>query len=179
MITLYSVFKEVVHFNGLDSIIESIYLEDQLGNKLGDCNVFVNPTNTKYLVGKLVIINSLTYPTEQIQELVDNGNRVVGRIKTEIEGVLLQPYIIRISTGIMYNGRTVEGKVGEDVVLQDYCSFPDSVLYFPKLDPSCYDVLDESGNLTALGWALHQVGVFVRDGLDFPNLDLIKLGKVI
>jgi hypothetical protein len=110
---------------------------------------------------------------------VDNGNRVVSRIKTGIDGVLLQPYIIRISTGIMYNGRTVKGKVTEDEILQDYCSFPDSVLYFPKLDPSYYDVLDECGNLTALGWALHQVGVKVRDGLNFPHLDLIKLGKAI
>ena len=129
--------SNVVHFNGLDSIIESIYLEDRLGSRIGDCNVFVNPENIKYLVGKLVIINSLSYPTENIQELVDNGNKVVSRIRT------------------------------------------DSTLYFPKLDPSCYDVMDAGGNLTALGWALHQVGVKVRDGLNFPHLDLIKLGKAV
>ena len=35
------------------------------------------------------------------------------------------------------------------------------------------------GNLTALGWALHPVGVKVRDGLNFPHLDLIKLGKAV
>lgn len=172
-------FKDVVHFNGLDSIIESIYLEDRLGSRIGDCNVFVNPENIKYLVGKLVIINSLSYPSENIQELVDNGNRVVSRIRTGIEGVLLQPYIIRVSEGIVYNGRTVKGRKTEDEILQDYCLFPDSTLYFPKLDPSCYDVMDAGGNLTALGWALHQVGVKVRDGLNFPHLDLIKLGKAI
>ena len=172
-------FSDVIYFNGLDSIIESIYLEDRLGSRIGDCNVFVNPTNIKYLVGKLVIINSLSYPPDNIQELVDNGNRVVSRIKTGIEGVLLQPYIIRVSEGIIYNGRTVKGKVSDDEILQDYCSFPDSTLYFPKLDPECYDVMDQVGNLTALGWALHQVGVKIRDGLTFPHLDLIKLGKVV
>jgi hypothetical protein len=169
----------VVHFNGLDSIIESIYLEDRLGSRIGDCNVFVNPENIKYLVGKLVIINSLSYPPEHIQELVDNGNKVVSRIKTGIEGVLLQPYIIRVSEGIVYNGRTVKGRLSGDEILQDYCSFPDSTLYFPKLDPSCYDVMDKSGNLSAIGWALHQVGVRIREGLNFPHLDLIKLGKVV
>jgi hypothetical protein len=76
------VFNEVIHFNGLDSIIESIYLEDRLGSRIGDCNVFVNPENTKYLVGKLVIINSLSYPLELVSDLVDNGNSVISRIKT-------------------------------------------------------------------------------------------------
>ena len=172
-------YKDVVHFNGLDSIIESIYLEDRLGSRIGDCNVFVNPENTKYLVGKLVIINSLSYPLELVSDLVDNGNSVISRIKTGVDGVLLQPYIIRVSEGIMYNGRVVSGKMSEDEILQDYCSFPDSTLYFPKLDPQCYDIMDAGGNLTALGWALHQVGVKVRNGLNFPHLDLIKLGKIV
>ena len=169
----------MVHFNGLYSIIESTYLEDQLGNRLGDCNVFVNPDNTKYLVGKSVIINSTTYPITSIQELLENGNRVVSRVRVDIGGVFLQPYISRVCTGIMYNGRVVSGIIGEDEILQEYCSFPDSVLFFPKLDPSLYPVLDAFGNLTGLGWALHQVGVFIRDGLSFPDLDIIKLRKVI
>lgn len=168
----------MVYFNGLDSIIESIYLEDKLGNKVGDCNVFINPDNIKYLVGKVVIINSLTYPAINIQSLIDNGNKVVSRIKTKIKEVFYQPYIIRVAPGIMYNGRTVCGKISNDEILQDYCYFPDSVLYFPKLDPSYYDVMDDSGNLTALGWALHQVGVKIRDDLSFQNLDIIKLGKI-
>lgn len=169
----------MVHFNGLDSIIESIYLEDCLGSRIGDCNVFVNPANIKYLVGKTVIINSTSYPLESITELLDNGNKVVGRIKTGVDGVLLQPYIIRVSTGIMYNGRMISERTDLDTILQDYCSFPDSTLYFPKLNSACYDVLDSSGNLTALGWALHQVGVKVRDGLRFRDLDIIKLRKII
>ena len=168
----------MVHFNGLESVIESIYLEDRLGNRLGDCDVFVNPENTKYLVGKLVIINSLTYPTKSITELLDNGCKVVSRVKQSIEGPIFQPYIIRIALGIMFNGRVIKGKIGLDEILQDYTSFPGSTLYFPKLDPLCYDVLDFSGNLTGIGWALHQVGVRIREGLDFQDLDIVKLGKV-
>lgn len=168
----------MVYFNGLNSIIESIYLEDKLGNKVGDCNVFVNPDNIKYLVGKVVIINSLTYPLTSVQSLVDNGNRVISRIKINMNGVFNQPYIIRVALGIMYNGRMIYEKLEEDEILQDYCYFPDSVLYFPKLNPSYYDVMDQDKNLTALGWALHQVGVRVRDDLSFQNLDIIKLGKI-
>ena len=168
----------MVYFNGLESIIESIYLEDRLGNKIGDCNVFINPENTKYLVGKSVIINSLTYPVEHITELLDNGCKVVSRIKVDRRDIIFQPYIIRISLGIMYNGRIVTGKVDLEDILRDFCSFPESTLYFPKLDPLCYNVMDKQGNLSGIGWALHQVGVRIRDGLDFQDLDIIKLGKI-
>lgn len=169
----------MVYFNGLDSIIESIYLEDKLGSRVGECNVFVNPDNIKYLVGKVCIINSLSYPIESIESLIDNGNKVISRIWLGgLADVIFQPYIIRISLGIMYNGRNIKGKVDPEVILQDYCSFPDSVLYFPKIDPSCYDVQDSKGNLTSLGWASHQVGVRINENLAFQDLDIIKLGKL-
>ena len=167
----------MVHFSGLESVIESIYLEDRLGNKSGDCGVFVNPENTKYLVGKICIINSTQYPEEYVKELVDNGNKVVSRILLPHTDIIFQPYIIRVSPGIMYNGKNVQEKLELEDVLQNYCLF-DSILYFPKLDPSLYPVIDKEGNLTALGWALHQVGVLVRPGLSFPNLDIIKLKKI-
>ena len=168
----------MIYFSGLSSIIESIYLGDRLGTKIGECDVFVNPKNPKYLVGKLVIINSTDYPQDQIPRLIENENKVVSRIKIEEEGILFQPYIIRVDLGIMYNGRNLEELVTEDRILQEFCSFPESTLLFPKLNPSLYPVTDSEGNLTGLGWALHQVGVKVRDGLEFQNLDIVKLGKL-
>jgi hypothetical protein len=166
----------MVYFSGLESVIESIYLEDRLGNKVGECDVFVNPTNTKYLVGKTIIINSLTYPENEINILLGNGNKVVTRISVDVPGIIFQPYIIRVSSRLMYNGKEVSGKVEIGDLLRDYC-FYDNTLYFPKLNPKYYPVLDLAGNLTGIGWALHQVGVLVKDDLEFKNLDIIKLKK--
>ena len=170
----------MIYFNGLESIIESAYLEDRLGNKVGECNVFVNPGNTKYLVGKLVIINSVTYSEERIAELIENGCKIVSRIKREqSKNIIFQPYILRVCPGIMFNGRNIKEKIEVDSILQDYCDYEDSVLYFPKLVPEFYDVTDLEQNMTGLGWALYQVGVSVREGdTVFKNLDIIKLGKL-
>ena len=177
----------MIYFEGLDSVIESIYLDDELGNKVGDCSVFINPENTRYLIGKVVIINSLSYPSSKVIELLDNGNTVVRRIKPEDaeleDGVLLQPYILRYNGKIQYSGKEI--RESEELsnldILRDYCSLDSEtgVLYFPKLlNPGYSRVLDREGNLSSLGWALQEIGVNIKKDTRFRNLDILKLKKI-
>ena len=39
----------MIYLEGLESIIESIYLNDGLSDRVGECKVLVNPENPKYL----------------------------------------------------------------------------------------------------------------------------------
>ena len=48
--------------NTLYSIIESIYLEERFSDRLSNSSILVCPENTKYVIGKTVIINNTEYP---------------------------------------------------------------------------------------------------------------------
>ena len=54
----------MIYLEGLESIVECIYLNDELDNKISSCDVFVNPESIKYLTGKTIIINM--YKSEKI-----------------------------------------------------------------------------------------------------------------
>lgn len=175
----------MIYFEGLDSIIECVYLNETLGDKIGSCNIFVNPENIKYLSGRTVIINDYNYPQENIKQLLDNKCKVISRIFTDIDEVDVQPYITRINFYIMWNGRILnelEDLEKDETWDQGDCSFSleNYILYFPKIkiikdDPR---IKDSFGNLSALGWALHQVGVNLDEKTPFNNLDLLKTKKI-
>ena len=174
----------MIYFEGLDTVIESIYLDDELGNKIGECSVFINPDNTKYLIGRTVILNSTIYLESKIKELLDNGNQVISRLNLGIDGILYQPYLLRISEKIQYSGKEVykaNDYTAKDI-LQNYCNLdPETgTLYFPKLyNLPKYLLQDNFGNLSGLGWACQQVGINIKEDTVFKNLDVIKLKKLI
>ena len=47
----------MIYLDGLDSIIECVYLDESINDKNNLCDIFVNPENIKYLTGKVIIIN--------------------------------------------------------------------------------------------------------------------------
>ena len=72
----------MIHYTGIESIIESIYLEESIEFKAGRSNIEVNPTGgMDYIVGKTVILSNLSYTEEFIENLVKNRNKVYSRVK--------------------------------------------------------------------------------------------------
>ena len=176
----------MIYFSGLDSVIESIYLGEDLGNKVGECDIFVNPERVSYIADRVVIISSPSYPESSIETLLINGNKVISRVRvnknSEItdettRSVLFQPYIMRVSGNIIFSGLVVPYS---DSLLRDYCTYdPDLCsLYFPKLSGKMPDLMDDLGNLSYLGWALHQVGQNTGESC-FKDLDIVKLKKIM
>jgi hypothetical protein len=176
----------MVYLSGLDSIIESIYLDDLLSNQMGRSQIFVNPDQIKYITNKTIIISKNGYSLDDVNRLVDNGNKVISRIFFDTDKVEIQPYIIRVNNKIQFNGRYVdEDKIGkiDDIMLKGYCEFDETehCLYFPKInmfDKNSDLYMDSYNNLTSYGWALQQVGINLKK-CPFVDLDVIKLKKVI
>ena len=170
--------------NTLYSIIESIYLGEKLSDRLGNSKILVCPGNTKYIVGKTVVINHQGYPKECIETLLTNGCKIISRVDLGIPGVDFQPYILRPDFKVMWNGISldVSGYTKVDDILdflEDKIIYLESELYFPKLLGLCDSLIkDDSGNLTALGWLMHQVGLNTVDSC-FCDLDLIKTKKLL
>ena len=175
----------MIYFSGLDSVIESIYLGEDLGNKVGECDIFVNPDRVSYIAEKVVIISTPTYSYDNIESLLGNGNKVISRVKvsggSESEDrIIFQPYIMRVCGNILFSGLMVPYS---DSLLRDHCTYdPDTcTLYFPKLnvnDGEMPDLEDSNGNLSYLGWALHQVGQNIGERR-FMDLDIVKLKKLM
>ena len=174
----------MIYLEGLGSIIECVYLGDGLSNKSSDCDVFINPDSTKYLVGKTVIINDVNYPIEKIKSLVSNSCRVISRLYTDSPDVEVRPYIMKLCFSVMWNGRVLhEYKNLNDIFESNNCDFDIDTysLYFPKIDLDLVhrEVVDKYNNLSALGWALQQVGINIIKDTPFINQDVIKTGKVM
>lgn len=183
----------MIYFDGLGSIIESIYLNDVVNIKEKKVNsdnlCYVNPNSTKYLVGKTVIINTLEYPTLNIAELINNDCKIITRVlRPDFPLLNFQPYILRVNPNIMWNGQIVDDFKNLDKLYLDgrcFLDWENYTLTFPKIkDNSCLDstaVVDSLGNLSVLGWALQQVGVNIISSKDTPfcDLDIYKTKKLI
>lgn len=170
----------MIYLEGIESLIESIYLEDNISDQPGECNVFVNPDNIKYLTGKTVILNKMEYPEDKIDQLSRNGCKIISRTYREHPNVEIQPYILRLNFGIMWNGKVVtEFHDLSGLLLGKACEYQEDVLYFPKIFGSDVVPIDKYGNLNCLGWAMQQVGVNVKDDTPFVNLDIVKTGKLM
>lgn len=165
--------------NNIAELIEAVYLSDGITDKMPECNIYVNPDNVKYLVGKVIIINVPDYSLEKINQMKLNGCKIITRYWYSDE-FNYEPYILRINSGINWNGMIIETLSGyEDcnVVLDDSGKVN---LYFPKIKKyELTDVLDVKGNLSSLGWALQQVGLNIIESTYFSDLDLIKTNKIL
>ena len=172
----------MIYLEGLDSIIESLYLHEEISNEIRGCNIFVNPGKVKYLIKKIVIINICEYPIENIQTLAKNGCQIISRVFIDSPEVEIRPYILRICPEVMWNGRVMKNPILFNTVLEGgYCEFDteEFKLYFPKLY-SCTDrrQTDDYGNLSVLGWVSQQVGINVCTKTPLTDLDLIKTQKI-
>lgn len=177
----------MVYFSGLSSIIESIYLDENLNDKIGSSKIFINPKNISYLTGKVIIINELNYPEKNIETLIKNNCKIISRIKLDNSpNIEFQPYILRVCFGIRWNGITIElpeeTKEMIDTIL-DNCSYMSDkkILLFPKLvgDNVNKIATDDSENLTGIGWALQQSGINIcKTETPFIDLDIIKTKKM-
>ena len=171
----------MIYLEGVESIIESVYLNDNLSDRVGECKVLVNPQNIKYLTGRTVIITgNKDYSEEKISKLVENGCKVISRVFIDNPLVEVQPYILRLCFNIMWNGRSINNCLSiSDLLDSGDISFNSGILYFPKIYDPTLQVKDEYGNLNCLGWALQQVGVNINEDTPFVNLDILKTGKII
>lgn len=172
----------MIYLEGLGSVIESIYLGEELSNKVGNCNIFVNPENVKYLIGKTVIINICEYPESYLKQLIENKCHIISRVFIDNEDIEIRPYILRICPQVMWNGRFIQDPMTFDNILEcGYCEFDtdEFTLYFPKFT-SCIDrsPADPYGNLSVLGWVLQQVGINITTKTPLTDLDLIKTRKI-
>lgn len=171
----------MIYFSGVDSIIESAYLRESIGENIRESNIFVNPTSITYLTGKTVVVNSPSYPLSAVSLLLSHRNIVVSRVALEnMEGIIYNPYIIRPEWGLIWNGEVIKEEVRTIEQILDHCSFDSSscILYFPKLTSTLLPLTDNRENLTALGYALHQVGQNIDLSHAFQDLDLLKTKKM-
>ena len=70
----------MILFNGLPSILESLYLGDDITDKLTLSDIVVNPINSSYLSGKTIILNMPNLNKTVIENILNKGNTVVSRI---------------------------------------------------------------------------------------------------
>lgn len=172
----------MIYFSGVDSIIECAYLRDIPGDNIKESGIFINPTNITYLAGKTVVVTSPSYPLSAISTLLQHRNTVVSRVAlgVEEEGIIYNPYITRPEWGMMWNGEVIEEEIIELQQILDHCSFSPSSMtcYFPKISNTTLPLMDSRGNLTELGYALHQIGQNVDPELAFQDLDVLKTKKM-
>lgn len=172
----------MIYLEGLDSIIESLYLHEEFSEEGRDCNIYVNPRKVKYLIKKIVIINICEYPIENINILAKNGCQIISRVFIDSPEVEIRPYILRICPEVMWNGRVLKSPMKFDDLLENgLCEFDidEFKLYFPKCF-NCTDIkqTDDYGNLSVLGWVSQQVGINVCTKTPLTDLDLIKTQKI-
>lgn len=173
----------MIYFNGLCSIIESTYLREQVGDGIKDSTIFVNPENITYLAGKTVIITDPSYPFSALSTLLKHRNIVISRVALEEgtgEGIIYNPYIIRPEWGMMWNGEVIDKQVNTFEEILDHITYSSETLtcYFPKLLKTSIPLTDGRGNLTGIGWALHQVGLEISPLSAFQDLDVVKTKKM-
>ena len=181
--------KQWVSENGIDSFLEATYLEVPVSARGEERFIYVNPSAYHYLHGKVVIISNPDYPKERIEWLIKEGIKVIFRNVNEFSEP--DPYILRIEFGFMWNGDVLkcpEGLSFTEVLdfIKKNCEvepvgteLPMRV-FLPKVHgiPKEY-LLDSSGNMTILGWAMHQVGINVGNQFIYQDLDLYKTGKIL
>lgn len=172
----------MIFLDGLNSLIESIYLNEEISSKPGNSTIFVNPENVKYIIGKIIIVSSVSYPEEKINALISNNCKIISRVKINNPKVELAPYILKMDLNIMWNGKILNNFESMNKILEeDDCSFDmnSNTLYFPKLSYIPKEAMDEYGNLSSLGWVLQQVGTNIKENTPFKNLDILKTKKIV
>lgn len=154
----------MIRFDGIASILESIYLSEDLTTKLQNITIEVNPESLKFLSGRLVIINSRDYVLSTDRGY---GNTIISRVSSDDPGVIYVPYIPRILPKVRWSGMTVSSK--EEAIESFY--YDSGYLYFPKIHGYFSESAD---NLDYLGYLQYQVGYNFYEDSPFRDLDILK-----
>lgn len=152
---------------GLDlpSILESLYLNLPITELPRDYTISINPEKVSYVIRKTIIINDHNYPLEHLKILLDNGCRIISRIKLDLDlNYEYSPYLFRYCPRILWNGE-----------FGDSWSYNNRILYAAK--PPLENIWRGSlGETDYLGFIAHQVGVNIYPG-PYQDLDLVKTKK--
>jgi hypothetical protein len=181
--------KQWVSESGIDSFLEAAYLGIPVSARGEERFIYVNPTAYHYLYGNVVIISNPDYPKKNIDWLIENGIKVIFRNVNEYSKP--NPYILRIEFGVMWNGDVLS--CPKNLSFTEVLNFlkmncevepVDTGLPMKVFLPKIYDIpkeylLDSSGNLTILGWSMHQVGINVGNQFVYQDLDLYKTKKIL
>lgn len=170
----------MVLLTGLDSIIESLYLREELTCSVKLNNLLVNPVSS-YLSRKTVIISRKNYPIEYIRELLDNKNTVISRFKVNDERVIVDPYELRMNENILPLGKKVN-LINEEMYdkVNHIFDTEENKLYYPK-PLRCMDYI-ANGDLTVIGYLAYQLGCKLNEynkPIQFDHLDIIKMNNGI
>lgn len=165
----------MILITGLDSIIESLYLRDDLTSNSKKSDILVNPVSS-YVIGKTIIISLKRYPKSRIDELLDNKNTVISRFNVGDDRVIVDPYELRMNESIMPLGKKVN-IINEEMYdkVSHIFDSDNRILYYPK-PMKCMDY-HVNGKLTSLGYLAYQLGYSIDDVSDteFKYLDVIKM----
>lgn len=165
----------MVLMTGLDSIVESLYLKDNLTYLSKSASILVNPVSS-YISKKVIVINRKNYPLSYVDELIDNKNIVISRFDIGRKDVLVHPYELRMNESIMPLGKKVE-VISDDTYdkVDHIFDIEDMKLYYPK-PIKCLDY-QVNGSLTIIGYLSYQLGYDISDIVDaeFRHLDVIKM----
>lgn len=189
---LKNIYLHFMIFSGsLASVLEAIYLKEPVTSSFKKAQIAVNPKNLDYFIGKVIIFNRQPNDLEVVRLAVRHFKTVIARVKFMDESlnqaVTFQPYITRIDSDLTWDGQTIRYD-GEEDIDSLFCDIPENgmevgdglpEISIPKVlglpQSALYDPI---GNLTCLGWALHQVGVNLDPKARYRDLDLIKTWKV-
>lgn len=160
----------MVLMTGLDSVIESLYLREDLSTKIKDSDIVVNPMST-YIAKKVVIINKKYYPSTYIDELLSNDNTLVSRFPTYDSRIHFDPYELRMNDSIRCLGSNID-LVTENLYEEINHLFDNGILYYPK--PLIFYDYMNNGYLTVLGYLLYQLGCKLEVSTRYTELDIIK-----
>ena len=151
----------MIKLDGVPSILEGIYLGEELSPKLQNITVEVNPALLRHVTKKTVVINSRDY---RIPDDTGYGNTIITRLR-EVKGAIYQPYLPRILPGVMWNGMVVKD-LPEALKVYYY---DNGVLYFPKI----HGYVCHEANLDWLGYIQYQLGYNFYNS-PFKDLDILK-----
>lgn len=165
----------MILLTGLDSIIESLYLDERLTEYSREGDILVNPVSITYVVNKTIIINHKNYPIDNIKYLLLK-NKVISRIDFGLDGVIVNPYLLRINKNIISSNEKVN-IINENLYSKVEHKFDGTNLYYPR-PMSFYDHKFGS-ELTVIGYLMYQLGCDISDVKDpiFKNLDIIKMNN--
>lgn len=177
----------MIFADSLESFLETVYLGERITTKRSGNSIHVNPgEKNDYLVGKTVILTK-EYSPEIVENLKLNMNTVLGRVW--MPEVIYVPYQTRINFKIQWNGIEVrvplnindifKWLLSEDLVMTRLVDNTVEYIGFPKILGIEESLLyDRKGEITLLGWALHQVGLNIDKKAKWKDLDLIKTKKM-
>ena len=107
------------------SILEALYLEEELTSKVHGVTIEVNPAGLKWLSGKTIIINDRNYTVTSERGY---GNTLITRVRSNWPGTRYVPYLARPIPAVRWSGQEFESR--SQVI--DEIRFDGSWLYVPK-----------------------------------------------